>query len=177
MAVRRKHIRTLAEKLLIQHCVYKPPVDVEQLAILLGIKVEYEPASDDLCGFLLRDVEQHKVLIGVNKNHSLNRKRFTIAHEVGHFFLHEQEKVHVDYRFRIKLSDEDSNKESREEEKEANLFAAELLMPVNFIKQDLADVEALDLVDDAILSDLANRYKVSTEAMAFRLAYLNYIQL
>jgi len=177
MAVRRKHIRNLVEKLLIQHRIDKPPVDVEQLAVSLGIKVQYEPADDDLCGFLLRDVDQHRILIGVNKNHSSNRRRFTISHEVGHFFLHEQGKVHVDYRFRLKVTDEGSSKGSSEEEKEANLFAAELLMPVNFVKQDLAEVEALDLVDDAILGDLAERYAVSTQAMAFRLAYLNYIQL
>jgi len=63
------------------------------------------------------------------------------------------------------------------EEKEANLFAAELLMPASFIEQDLANLETLDLLDDEGLKILADKYKVSTTALTFRLAYLKYIEL
>lgn len=114
---------------------------------------------------------------GSNDRHSKNRQRFTIAHELGHYLLHEQEKLHVDRRFQIQLRDGNSSKGESEEEKEANLFAAELLMPVSFIRQDLAEVEGLDLEDDATVSGLAEKYGVSTQAMTFRLAYLGYLQL
>ncbi|MDI9636216.1 ImmA/IrrE family metallo-endopeptidase [Geitlerinema splendidum] len=118
-----------------------------------------------------------KAIIGINDRHPENRQRFTIAHELGHYLLHEQEKLHVDRRFQIQLRDGNSSKGEREEEKEANLFAAELLMPTSFIQQDLAGVEGLDLEDDAAIADLAKKYGVSTQAMTFRLAYLGYIQL
>lgn len=55
--------------------------------------------------------------------------------------------------------------------------AAELLMPVRFIQQDLLEVDTLDLEHDEIIGTLATKYAVSVQAMMFRLAYLGYIQL
>lgn len=177
MAIRRKHIRNLVEQLLEAHGIEVAPVPIEEVAPSLGIRVQYEPAEDELSGFLLRDLSRQKAIIGVNDLHSKNRQRFTIAHELGHYLLHEQEKLHVDRRFRIQRRDGNSSKGESEEEKEANLFAAELLMPVSFIRRDLAEVEGLDLEDDAAVSILAEKYGVSTQAMTFRLAYLGYLQL
>ncbi len=177
MTVRRKHIRGLVEQLLQKHSIESAWVDVEGIAEAMDIGVQYEPADDELSGFLLRDLERRKVLIGVNQRHGLNRKRFTIAHELGHFFLHEQEGLHVDRRFRIDLRDSNSSQGESDKEKEANLFAAELLMPVRFLKQDLAELDAIDLENDTAVEDLAKKYKVSTQAMIFRLVNLGYMQL
>lgn len=177
MAIRRKHIRTVVDRLLKAHGIEAPPIQVGKLALAMGIRVEYEPAEDDLSGFLLRDLSRQQAIIGVNDNHSDNRQRFTIAHELGHFLLHEQEKLHIDRRFQINRRDESSSQGKSEEEKEANLFAAELLMPVQFLQQDLATVGALDLESDDAITDLAKKYKVSVQAMTFRLAYLGQIQL
>lgn len=177
MAIRRKHIRKLVEQLLEAHDIEVAPVPIEEVAPSLGIRVQYEPAEDELSGFLLRDLSRQKAIIGVNDRHSKNRQRFTIAHELGHYLLHEQEKLHVDRRFQIQLRNGNSSKGESEEEKEANLFAAELLMPVSFIRRDLAEVEGLDLEDDATVSVLAEKYGVSTQAITFRLAYLGYLQL
>jgi Zn-dependent peptidase ImmA (M78 family) len=82
----------------------------------------------------------------------------------------------VDRGFQINLRDGNSSKGEIEDEKEANLFAAELLIPVQFIQEELAAIEVLDLEDDSI-ANLAKKYEVSTQAMAFRLSYLGYIQL
>lgn len=183
MALRRKYIRSLVESLLRKQNIHSAPVDVEKLALASGVIVRYEPAEDSLCGFLLRDPTQQKVIIGVNKNHPDNRKRFTIGHELGHFLLHESAKFHVDYKFRLKISDDEFQKGDSTEEKEANLFAAELLMPASFIKQDLEQInrpdlfEALDIFEDEKLQSLAKHYQVSVQALTFRLAYLNYIRL
>jgi len=177
MAIRRKHIRNLAGHLLEAHRIESVPVQVEEIAITLGIRIQYEPAENELSGFLLRDLSRQKTIIGVNKDHPSTRQRFTIAHELGHYLLHEQEKLHVDRRFQIQLRDENSSTGENEAEKEANLFAAELLMPTHFIHEDLATIEALDLEDDSLISGLAKKYEVSTQAMTFRLAYLGYVQL
>ena len=177
MAVRRKYIRIVAGRLLEAHRIESAPVEVGQIASALDIRVQFEPAEDELSGFLLRDLNRQRAIIGVNDRHPENRKRFTIAHELGHYLLHEQEKLHVDRRFQIQRRDETSSKGESEDEKEANLFAAELLMPVQFIKRDLAEGEALDLEDDTVICRLAEEYKVSMQAMTFRLAYLGYLQL
>lgn len=177
MAVRRKYIRSLVQKLLEKYILEEPPINVEQLAVQMGVAVQYKSADDKLSGFLLRDLSQHKALIGINADHPPNRQRFSIAHELGHLLLHEGERMHVDHQpfLRIQRRDETSSQGSSVAEKEANLFAAELLMPVRFIERDLAGVE-LNLFDDEQLSALAQRYEVSTQALTFRLAYLNYIQ-
>jgi Zn-dependent peptidase ImmA (M78 family) len=177
MAIRRKYIRSLTEQLIKAHGITSAPVQVREIAIALDLQVQYEPAEDELSGFLLRDLSRQKAIIGVNKDHLPNRQRFTIAHELGHYLLHDQGKLHVDRRFQIQLRDGNSSKGESEDEKEANLFAAELLMPVNFVQQDLAKVEGVDLESDAIIAELAKKYEVSIQAMSFRLAYLGYIQL
>lgn len=182
-SVRRKHIRSLVDYILKNQGITIAPINVENLASTLGVSVQYEPAEDNLSGFLLRDLSRHKAVIGINSNHHVNRQRFTIAHELGHFFLHEGEKMHVDRLVDVRgfqvrnLRNKESSKGISVEEKEANLFAAELLMPANFLKQDVPEIDLLDLFDEDGLKNLAEKYQVSIQALTFRLAYLDYIQL
>ncbi len=186
-AVRRRGIRTLTKRLLEENQICEPPVDVEVLAKSLGVVIREESAEDNLSGFLLRDIKNYKAVIGVNYKHSDNRKRFTIAHELGHLFLHEGEQIHVDRGIQINLRNEAASQGSLIAEKEANLFAAELLMPAHFIHKYLENKVALDLEKEGIepltneyqvsIEKLAKDYQVSTQAMTFRLAYLKYLTL
>lgn len=64
-----------------------------------------------------------------------------------------------------------------DDEREANLFATELLIPIQFIKSDIASRETVDLEDQATLRDIAAHYGVSTQSLAFRLAYLKLLQV
>ena len=64
-----------------------------------------------------------------------------------------------------------------DKEKEANLFAAELLMPAKFLRQKL-EGKRLDLLDDSdFLEKLASKYKVSSQALSFRFSNLRYAKL
>ena len=104
------------------------------------------------------------------------------VHELGHFFLHDEQgqgEVHVDRtrQFQIKLRGPASSQGVDEEEVEANLFAAELLMPTTFLERDVAQ-DGFDLSDDdEAVAKLAKRYGVSAQAMSIRLAYLGLINL
>lgn len=60
--------------------------------------------------------------------------------------------------------------------KKASLFAAELLMPETFLRQDLAGRSALDLYDEEYIPELAQKYGVSVQALMFRLQYIGYIE-
>jgi Zn-dependent peptidase ImmA (M78 family) len=61
-------------------------------------------------------------------------------------------------------------------EQEANYFSASLLMPKSFVERDLEGEESLDLVlDDALIQSMAQKYKVSSQALAIRLKTLGYI--
>lgn len=58
------------------------------------------------------------------------------------------------------------------EEREANLFAMELLMPRAFLLADIEKMGGVDIEDDAAMRKLANRYKVSVTVMALRVGQL-----
>lgn len=178
MGVRRKHIRELAERLLSEHCPLGAPVDVRNIAQALGIEVKVEPVDDDLSGFLFREPETGRSVIGVNSTHHANRRNFTIAHELGHFLLHEAETVHLDSKssgYTLQLRSPESATGENVNEREANLFAAEILMPAKFLERDLRKRDVDLLADEGALKDLARKYKVSVQALTIRLANLGYI--
>ena len=45
-------------------------------------------------------------------------------------------------------------------------------MPAQFIQEELAEIESLDLENDAVIIKLAEKYNVSRQAMTFRLSWL-----
>jgi Zn-dependent peptidase ImmA (M78 family) len=174
--VRRKLIRLRVSELLRKNGVHKAPVDVEGIAESLGIDVIHtDPKDDDLSGFLLHDASTGRRIIGVNKKHATNRKRFTIGHEIGHAVLHPVTELHVDRMiFRIKMRDTTSATGEDIEEREANLFAAEILMPSKLLREA---VEQIGDLDEAGVDALAKQFGVSTQAMTIRLGYLGYVLL
>ncbi|MEZ5428728.1 MAG: ImmA/IrrE family metallo-endopeptidase [Pyrinomonadaceae bacterium] len=176
MAIRTKYIQTMVGDLLRQNRIKSAPVDVEQIAKNLGIVVEFKPTKSEISGFLFRDHKNNKSIIGVNKSHHENRQRFTLAHEIGHFVLHKFEGFHFD-GISLRMRDENSSKGTIKEEREANKFASELLMPQPFLEKDLIKYEHSDLLFGSIIPRLAKKYQVSESALSFRLANLGYIRL
>jgi Zn-dependent peptidase ImmA (M78 family) len=176
MTIRRKYIQRLADQLLLKHRISSPPVDVGLIADGLGIRVSKQSVDDNVSGFLLTGPNQKSPVIGVNANQSDNRQRFTIAHELGHFLLHKGETVHVDsaLKFEIRLRDAESSKGLDLAEREANAFAAEILMPQTFLERDIL---AMSKLDTEALDKLAQHYQVSRDAFTFRLANLGYVTL
>ena len=149
-----------------------PPVPVDRIARLRGIELRYVPFEGEVSGLLFREDEH--VIIGVNALHSKTRQRFTVAHELGHLELRHLEikghdGLHVDLNFRMR--DKRSSQAVDIIEIEANAFAAELLMPTKMIENEIARC-GLDFEDDALVQTLARKYKVSLQAMTFRLANL-----
>src|SRR5664279_2674779 len=68
------------------------PVDVVAIASHLGLNVwETKSLPESISGKIFKDPMNggsSGFSILVNASHSLPRKRFTIAHEIGHFILH-----------------------------------------------------------------------------------------
>ncbi len=173
MALRRKKIESIIEKLLEAYEITEAPVPVAMVAKAKGARIFYRDLEDDVSGFLYRDKSQ--TVIGINTHHPAVRQNFTAAHELAHLLLHEQEKLHVDHSFRFRLRDEVSSQGTEEDEREANYFAASLLMPERFLEQDLTGVEYLDLLDEDFLNGIARKYGVSSQALVIRLKNLNYL--
>ena len=133
------------------------PVPVEAIATdLLGLWVE---EVDDLpvSGALIP--LEHRILL--NRRESLEspeRRRFTLAHEIGHWVCQCDEGRASAPAIMCRSSDI-AVQEGRELEREANAFAATLLMPE----------KAVRTMPNDTLSELTRRFRVSEEAMAWRL--------
>jgi Zn-dependent peptidase ImmA (M78 family) len=173
MAIRRRKIESLVEELLATYDITEAPVPVERIAKAKGARVFHQSLEDDVSGFLYQDNEQ--TVIGVNTHHAPVRQNFTTAHELGHLLLHDQEQLHVDHDFRVRLRDDMSSQGTDDYEREANFFAASLLMPRRFLEEDLEGVHYVNLLDDDFLYDLGRKYGVSVQALVNRLKNLNYI--
>jgi len=175
--IRRKLIRTKVRSLLSSAGITEAPVDVEAIAKRIGIdvrKAEFTPA-DKLSGILYRD--SGRTVIGVNSAHPSARQRFTIAHEIGHSVLEHSDSLYVDRnipRSLVMFRDSRSEEGIIDHEIEANAFAAELLMPSDFLARDISSMETADA--DKAISDLADRYRVSEQAMTIRLTNLGYLK-
>lgn len=174
MAIRRRKIESLIEEILATYQIEQAPVPVEQIAKAKGARIFYQSLEDNVSGFLYRDTAQ--AVIGVNTHHAPVRQNFTMAHELGHFLLHDQEQLHIDREFRVRLRDDVSSQGTDEAEREANFFAASLLIPKCFLEKDLASEQFVDMFDDYLVTDLARKYGVSTQALAIRMQTLGYIQ-
>jgi len=80
---------------------WEPPVDVDRIAKELGLVLVKTDLPDDVSGRLIR--EDGSNTVGINRNHTVNRQRFTLSHEVGHFRLHRGRHLIVDSPVRINL--------------------------------------------------------------------------
>jgi Zn-dependent peptidase ImmA (M78 family) len=166
-------IRPYALDVLARSKSKKPAIDVDKIANFLGLVVNYQPFEGQLSGMIAK--RGNTAVIGVNSLQGRNRQRFTVAHEIGHFLLHDFD-VHVDKSFAVyktsRNRDENSSLAIDPEEIEANRFAAELLMPQNMIEEDIEKRFDIDIEDAASIAGLAERYEVSEQAMTFRIMNL-----
>jgi Zn-dependent peptidase ImmA (M78 family) len=133
-----------------------------------------EMDDQDISGAISFDKEQQKFKVVVNKEKSFNRRHFTIAHELGHYFLHQdtikQEEVLIDgdesLRQNVMLFRLDGAEYSRIET-EANNFAASLIMPEALIKKAWETFRNIE--------ECAKIFNVSTTSMSIRLEKLGLV--
>lgn len=167
-----RHIEEKAELLLKKSGFYKTGLDVEELVNKLNIELVKKNFGfdSDISGLLA--LSNNKVVISVNSTEDIKRQRFTIAHELGHFILHSKDQpLFVDKTPKVMYRNNASTTGEIVKEREANAFAAALLMPKDLIS------EAIDnciLGGDDIVERLASDFNVSEQAMSFRLSNLGY---
>lgn len=140
------------------------PVPVDVIAFELGLGPKFAPLPDQISG-AIRQRPGDGYEIVVNKEHSKSRQRFTIAHELGHYIYHRDllGKGTGDTRaFRAEGSGYPNPHIALREEREANTFAANLLMPNHLIDRLRAEG-----VRDP--ETMARRLGVSTAAMRIKL--------
>lgn len=164
---------TAAAALLREVGITEPPVDPAGIAEAVGVHVVSTKMDRDLSGMLVRDAGVPA--IGVNADHPQSRRRFTIAHELGHWRMHRGRPLIVDSTVRVNFRDPLSASATNREEIEANAFAAALLMPRSWV---VASADVVDAADtEAMARELARKFRVSPQAMTYRLINLGLIDL
>lgn len=168
MTARARWATGFARRVITELKIEGAPVPVDEIARRYRIEIRPEAFPDDISGALCRGPEG--AVIAVNRAHHEHRRRFTIAHELGHFLLHQDAPAYYDAQHQVGLHfrAKATGAEWDPKEIEANKFAAELLMPRKLV---LARVRASAEVDAA---KLAAEFKVSPEAMTYRLAELRF---
>lgn len=143
------------------------PVKVVALAKAIGIDVfRIEDWDSKISGLIKKKAdgdEEDSYEIYVNAGHPDTRRRFTIAHEIAHFMLHKDyigDGLVDDALYRSGLTNR--------MEREANMLAAEILMPDTLIDRI---VEEKELVpgDENYISELAEALQVSKSALSIKL--------
>lgn len=169
----RDRARSAARQIVRDLNIAHPPVDVEAIAAGRGIEILRHRFDGPESGFALRDGSRW--YIGINTQTSRRRQRFTAAHELGHLILHEGKELIVDQAvLRVDLRNDISSMGTDSEEVEANTFAAALLMPERIVLGSAADLIHANggISRDALISELAKIFDVSSEAMGYRLISL-----
>lgn len=161
-------VERLADRLVIDAGLKAPPIPVKRIVAAQGCSIRTSDLKD-ISGILVRSARGN--LIGVNSTHHETRRRFTIAHELGHLLLHEGQEVRYDRDFRVNLRSDESSAGTNVEEVEANFFAASLLMPERMLSTD-PRARSIDLEDADGVKEIARAYAVSAQAMTLRLARL-----
>lgn len=169
----RYHGEALAEE-----CGFeRAPIDVEIVAERLGLNIAFADLGPDVSGLLISKGDAAGIAIQATDHP--NRRRFTIAHEIGHYYLRHQfdpgEHVHVDHGHAITPRDSRSSAGVDLKEIEANQFAACLLMPSKILEARIRELRAGAPLRDSHIVRLADEFEVSEQAMTIRLSTLGYL--
>lgn len=136
------------------------PVDPVEIAERLGIRVYTTGLKEGLSGMLLKQPGSDPEIY-LNGNDSRRRRRFTCAHELGHYY---RRSASGDDRWEcIDRRDPLASLGTNPEEIYANQFAANLLMPRE---------QVVALAQDYSPATLAYKFDVSVDAITFRLKSL-----
>lgn len=141
-----------------------PPVNVEAIIRGMGLELEKSSLGDQLSGILRKDGDSYKVI--VNKDHHYYRQRFTMAHELAHYVLHQDlldKGINDDRAYRsVSYRDYMNKLIGPKQETEANRLAALILTPEASIRGLFADGKTNP-------DELSRIFQVSKQAMEIRL--------
>lgn len=164
-------INNLTQDIINIYEIQVPIFNMEKVVAKLGGHVEECVYIDNMSDGSIRK-QGNSFVVSITPSQSLERKKFTIAHELGHLFLHMGYKTNSDlwnaqenmiyYRAGNSL-----------EEYQANEFAAAFLMPKNLYKEVMDKNTEGNIVET---SKIADYFGVSVSAASNRGKFLGYLQ-
>ena len=157
---RKGYPREMARKILneyfLRNSPFQLPIPVKEIATFYGYEIYQLDSLGEHQRALKRELkEENRKLIGLNRNYHPHNQRFSIGHELGHHFLGHP------------IEDDCEQNEIKIFNQEADEFSAELLMPLDHLK------EKLKILKDP--NKVAQLFDVSVEALWIKIQNQNLI--
>jgi Zn-dependent peptidase ImmA (M78 family) len=172
---RKREIRIKADSIRVKCKVSRYGIiDLFKECERLGYKLLRYPLGDNAdLGFTIK--KDNDIVIFTNSCSRLSREIFTLAHEIGHVILHlDDENSFIDDNVTI------NDRSTDEKEKEANYFAACLLMPADDVSRFI-DLEIQDFGEKGLsamdIARIMSEFNVSFDMTLNRLESLGVIDL
>lgn len=138
--------------------------------------IHSDKLNDKISGAIVFDEDKNKFFVFVNTKKPQTRQYFTLAHELGHYFLHisiikdngiivDEENILDGNSALFRMDEPRSNQQI---EREANNFAAALIMPEQFVRKVWDKLKNVE--------ECANIFNVSILAMSIRLEKLGLVE-
>lgn len=167
----RMLINNLTQDIIKLYNIHIPIQNINDVVTALGGRVEESMDIDNMSDGSIRK-QDNGFVIYVSPFQSDERKKFTIAHELGHLFLH------MGYRINSELWNKQRNATYYRAgnslvEYQANEFAAALLMPQEKYKEIMDQYTIGDKVET---DKIADYFGVSISAASNRGKFLGYLQ-
>ncbi len=155
-------LETLARQILVNNDMLKLPVNLATIANNNNIDVYEVEMPDEISGSIRYNSKLNRFEILLNKKENSRRKRFTLAHELSHFFLHgatlkENKEIIYDSTLYRKNT-------AKYREKNVDYLAGALLMDKEILTRLYKINENLET--------LASIFKVSVSALTVRIFIL-----
>jgi len=145
----------------------EPPVDVETVAHRCGVLIVDGSFHGSVSGVVITLEESAVIGIDLKLTQSQERfgrvyeqrRRFLIAHHLGHHLLGHHERLHIHFTSHSEQGEPPDH--DWRHEREANEFAAELLMPEGIVRRAVGEEEPVER--------MAERFLVTPLMLAYRL--------
>lgn len=139
------------------------PIRPREVAQKIDISIRETDAGNRYDGYLLKCDDSFGIMINKAIKYE-TRKNFTIAHEIGHVEIPH----HKDTEYKCLKADIGIASVQRQQEREANEFAAELLMPTPFVSEQAKKRE----IGFEVIKSIAEKCETSLTSSALR--YMKY---
>lgn len=149
------------------------PIDnIDRLVNKLGGSIIEKPGLDQLYDGTIKKVGDNSFEIAISPYLDDEKRNFTIAHELGHLFLH------MGYLISKDTWNQQSNSQfvrfcANEQEYQANEFAVALLMPQKKFKEKIEEYSSGNFAN---MAQVANYFRVSISAATNYGRSLGYLQ-
>jgi Zn-dependent peptidase ImmA (M78 family) len=155
--VRHSYARARARLLIKEFGLTAPPVDIEAILKARGVVVKRHAIKE--IDYAVTFFYRGRYYVSVNVCNP-GRDRWSLAHELGHIELGHYRTYDLDTLAEDRLTE----KERRILDREADVFARDLLMPAAWVRSAVGGPARFGMIDE-----LADMFKVSWEAMMIRM--------